>query len=439
MRNKIIFGLSLVLLIFVFVSCSSVFEGGLSGTLTDINGVGISGVRVYAYTDKKLRDQDFNRGTSTDSAGRLIYTPSYDGNNIPTTTTDAGGNFTISKLVWKTTKPEFGKSADLLDVYLLYFHPDYGLVKEQEYVTIVSDSNNSSRVSTQLERLTDTKNVTLNLVDVAMIINDDLNLRKDGALVTESVPVTIKGYNLKDDGTAYERPFVEYDYDVSASTNITLVYKKDEAKKVKYTIEVTPNESSYYKLVNQTIDPDTDKATYMYAGTSSVVTLDDATIRGYENSTNINIPFKSYFYVLYPYSGQALANPSPTSIENDGVSVWLARMVDEGKVRTVSNVETTHQGSGESGSFVLYGLFSNLGDDVVISVPLTFADAIYTESLYVIVDKKGVTGEGIADIGDYFYKIDFKSDGSNVYSLGQMTVANQKLNTAASYSIIAVN
>ena len=70
----------------------------------------LANVDIYAYTSRSSRDSDFKawkEGT--------IFAPSntYYGH----TSTDNNGNFTISKLVWKEAKPDFGKDADFTTIY----------------------------------------------------------------------------------------------------------------------------------------------------------------------------------------------------------------------------------------------------------------------------------------------------------------------------------
>ena len=122
------------------LSCSSVFSGGTGGRVVDAESTsnpkeGISDVEVYAYTSEKDRDSDFNKWNKTER-----FSPS--SKYYARTTTETDGNFVISKLMWKEWKPAFGKDGDVSEVYLLFYHENYGLVKGG--TLIVSDSTTDS-------------------------------------------------------------------------------------------------------------------------------------------------------------------------------------------------------------------------------------------------------------------------------------------------------
>ena len=149
----------------VFAGCTSIFSGGTGGTVVDAESnatpkAGIANVDVYAYTNRSDRDNDFNswnKGTKTDS-----FKPKADYYGHTTTGTD--GSWTISKLVWKEKKPDFGKDADYTVAYLIFYHSDYGCTKGE--TIIVSDSS-SNYTYVELTSIVKRTNVTLNFVDAA--------------------------------------------------------------------------------------------------------------------------------------------------------------------------------------------------------------------------------------------------------------------------------
>ena len=110
--KKIIIILS-VLAAILFSGCYSVFNGGTGGVIVDAESTsnpkaGIAYVNIYAYTDRGTRDSDFKawkEGTA------FAPSHSYYGH----TTTDNNGNFTISNIVWKETKPDFGKEDEKVE------------------------------------------------------------------------------------------------------------------------------------------------------------------------------------------------------------------------------------------------------------------------------------------------------------------------------------
>lgn len=156
-KNKFraIFPPILTLYCLVTVSCYSVFSGGTGGLVVDAESTsvpkaGIANVDVYAYMSSSSRDSDFN-----DWSEGTVFTP--DSSYYGHTTTGADGSFTISKLVWKESKPDFGKDADYATVYLLFYHENYGLTKGSS--VIISDS------------LSDTVYVELTAVRKSTVLN----------------------------------------------------------------------------------------------------------------------------------------------------------------------------------------------------------------------------------------------------------------------------
>ena len=99
---------------FLFTSCYSVFEGGTSGIVVDsestsIPKAGIGNVDVYAYTSEGDRDADFLSWVEGED---FAPNASYYGH----TSTNNDGSFSISKLVWKSENPAFGKDADIRNI-----------------------------------------------------------------------------------------------------------------------------------------------------------------------------------------------------------------------------------------------------------------------------------------------------------------------------------
>ena len=145
-----------------FLSCYSVFYGGTGGVVVDMESTvtpkaGIANVDVYAYTDSSQRDSDYK---SYKEGYRFVPSASYYGH----TTTGADGTFTLSRIVWKTGRPAFGKDADVSELYLLFYHENYGLTKGSSL--IVSDST-SDTIYQELTAVRKTTVLSIRLVDVA--------------------------------------------------------------------------------------------------------------------------------------------------------------------------------------------------------------------------------------------------------------------------------
>ena len=142
MKTKILFLLTIIFLL-TLNSCSSVFSAGVSGKVFDAESTtnpkeGIADVEVYAYVNEKKRDADFDAYKSD-----TRFSPSDDKYYIGHTTTNSDGTFTINKVVWDAYFPDFGKTADYCTIYLLFYHSDYGLTKNENPVIIMSDSSSN--------------------------------------------------------------------------------------------------------------------------------------------------------------------------------------------------------------------------------------------------------------------------------------------------------
>lgn len=147
MRNRRLSLIIATLLAVLLASCSVVFEAGISGKVETPSGtdkVAVAGVSVFAYTKQGARDSDFElfkNGT--------ITRPREDSGYVAVTSTNANGEFTVNKIVWETTRSEFGKTADVNKLYLIFYHEDY--YPEKADATIISGSTNASNVSVTLE------------------------------------------------------------------------------------------------------------------------------------------------------------------------------------------------------------------------------------------------------------------------------------------------
>ncbi len=162
-QKKYIISLAALIFVFAFTGCYSVFSGGTGGRLIDSESEeGISSLAVYAYTDKSKRDSDFSSWKEDSD-----FRPAQDSYYARTETNDSG-EFTLSKIVWKSFQPQFGKDADYITVYLLFFNEKYGLQKGS--TLLLSDSTGD----TVFEKLTAVKKeatINFSFVDVATMAN----------------------------------------------------------------------------------------------------------------------------------------------------------------------------------------------------------------------------------------------------------------------------
>ena len=226
--KKIFLVLGLLAGAILLTSCYSVFNGGTGGVIVDAESTsnpkaGIPYVNIYAYTDKSTRDSDFKKWKEG-----TVFAPSH--TYYGHTTTDVNGNFSISNIVWKETRPDFGKDADYTTIYLLYFHENFGLTKDQ---TVITSNSTSDTVYAELTAIRKTTALDVNIYDVA-----SSGLTGSSVLVTVSVPQSTD--------TITASPIV-YEQIISGSGIIYISYprwKNDADKTAK--IENTPEISIYY-------------------------------------------------------------------------------------------------------------------------------------------------------------------------------------------------
>lgn len=181
---------ALIVIALVLASCSVVFEAGISGKVVTASGTSTANVQdvsVFAYTDSSLRDSDFAKF----QAG-TITRPTEGSGYVATTTTNANGEFTVNKVVWETKKSEFGKTADISKLYLIFYHEDYKPAKAD--ATVISGSTNSSNVYVKLEASKEYTTLNITVYDVAtgtaMTNACNLEYLVEGKESSDSVVVT---------------------------------------------------------------------------------------------------------------------------------------------------------------------------------------------------------------------------------------------------------
>lgn len=146
--KKIYFFFPLFFCILMLSNCSSVFTASIDGRIIDKeaieenNTVGVANATVWLYTSKGGRDNDYeawvegDRSSLPDAVGRSSY------RYYLATNTDNNGNYQFAGIIWEKINPEFGKTADKTEVWLLIYHPDYGLSKNPAPLFLVSDVTN---------------------------------------------------------------------------------------------------------------------------------------------------------------------------------------------------------------------------------------------------------------------------------------------------------
>lgn len=340
----------LISIIFTFSGCYSVFSGGTGGLVVDKESTstpkqGIANVDVYAYLSASERDSDF----ASWKEGTVFYPKAeYYGH----TTTNNDGHFSISKLTWKENSPDFGKDADYTNVYLIFYHENYGITKGQ--TVIISDSN-SDTVYQELESIRKTTVLTLNFVDVSTGTNTSQNI-----FVKVEVPQTTQNLPSASPKT--------YQTTLAGTGNITISYPrwKNNADR-QNSIENTPEVNiSYIQSADEITwagcyNADNDEGNYAFrpdasTGIKKTIMNSNYTMTFYGKPQKIMMP---------NISGQYLSNDTnePTGTkDDDGVLLKLFK-IDENKNYTIDcgQVYTQSQVLGTSGS-EKHGTFSGLGN-----------------------------------------------------------------------------
>lgn len=115
----------------LLTACSAVFDAGIGGKvyyMQNNSEVGISGAKVLVYDNTSFTEV------------------------IGSARTDANGNFTVSKIVWKTTSPKYGKTADNHTVYIKVTHEDFEMTSDYITARLVSDSTNSGMADVKMTK-----------------------------------------------------------------------------------------------------------------------------------------------------------------------------------------------------------------------------------------------------------------------------------------------
>lgn len=350
-KNKFraIFPLILTLYCLVTVSCYSVFSGGTGGLVVDAESTsvpkaGIANVDVYAYMSSSSRDSDFN-----DWSEGTVFTP--DSSYYGHTTTGADGSFTISKLVWKESKPDFGKDADYATVYLLFYHENYGLTKGSS--VIISDS------------LSDTVYVELTAVRKSTVLNLTFEDVTSGQPTDNAVYAKVQVPQTTD--TIKDAAPKIYDATITQSGAITISYPryKSEADKAAQKENEPDVQITYYQSGDDITwqgckDGGESKTDYSFIAKNGVSTV-TKTVRNqyfsvtlYGKQTKIPVPVVSGQY-------------GSDDASSDGLQVEL-----KSGDAVFGAVTTRPQVIGNNGEEV-HGRFSGLGSGAF------WTDTTYTE------------------------------------------------------------
>ena len=326
----------------LFSSCYSVFNGGTGGMIVDAESTsnpksGIAYVDIYAYTERSTRDSDFEtwkEGT--------VFSPSdtYYGH----TTTGTDGSFVLSNIVWKETKPDFGKDADYTTIYLLYYHENYGLTKDQ---TLITSDSTSDTVYAELTAIRKTTVLNISIYDVTTS-----NTTTNDVLVTISVPQATDTINAAP--KVYEQP-------ITGNGNVTISYprwqtKEDEQNHKEYLPEITITYSQNADEITWKACANADNEAKDYSFLS-----DDFSIKKTVRKTPYNISlYGKASRISFPTINGTYGD---TSLEaNDGKIIKMVAKDSTGSYSIDCGETTTFAQTVGTSASQTHGNFSNLGN-----------------------------------------------------------------------------
>ncbi len=297
----------------LLTSCSSVFNGGFTGTikedkggLDDSSNTGISGATVYIYTDEGARNADYAAATAQASVKPSRYTAS--------TVTNDNGQFSVSKILWQTNSPAFGKTADRISLYLIIYKAGFGVNgynKNSNAITIASDSTNESTYTEAFPRTMKSTTVSFTLT----------NIISGGATVSDPLSVKLSDLEAIGDSCTISKTSTDNTFDIS--------YQNDEsaAPKIKingYAIQ-NADGASTWKLCAEDGKEFTaiDKLIYTSQGTQ--------TINLYAKQTEFTFPTVSGRFDKNTGTG-GVSGDTGTS-DDDGLKVILYAVKDGERIK----------------------------------------------------------------------------------------------------------
>lgn len=331
----------LVFLCGLAVSCSSVFYGGVSGRVVDAESTsnpkaGIPDVEVYVYTEKSERNSDFNKWNKTD---RFSPASSY----YARTTTGSDGSFLISKVMWKEMKPDFGKDGDVSEVYLLFYHENYGLVKGG--TLIVSDSTSDS-IYQEMKKVKVSTDLELSIIDVA-----------DNSYASEPVHVKVTVPQIWDSGSE-SQDLVKDGVIMNGVGTVSVSYPRESNPEITIEYCMSGDEENFKACKNNTAEND-----YAFLSVPAVKRNlngeENYSVHLYGKKTRLSVPTVNGTY------GDSAAD--------DGKVIRMMASLDDGAtyVLDCGEVTTEARALGTNGNQT-HGNFSGLGQNVY------FRDESYT-------------------------------------------------------------
>ena len=414
----------LVASVCLLFSCSAVFEGGASGKVVDAESTetpkaGIQDVEVYVYTSEYMRNEDYRAFN-----GNGKFNPS-SSSYIGHTTTSSDGTFSLGKLMWESDKPVFGKSGDSIPVFLLFYHENYGLQKNDNHAVILSDSV-SYVVYQELTAIRSTTVFNISILDASQ---DPVTTTRLPPTVNQAVNVkiTVPQTTTENQGAS---PLVKVNT-ITGTGNISVSYPRYSSGTTvnRPTISIQYGQSGdniNYKPCLYGTAENPDDYSFITDITTNPVTR--ANIQG--GAYPIQIYMKPTVHTMPTISGQlCLGTPASGttdegSSDDDNVRVMLASVAENGTLGnlldyTSATVMSAASGNGANGSRVIHGRFSGLGEGITWTDD-TYNGKFSTKEVAVIFD---MDGSGTISSGDRYYLL--KDDDSVTPAINRALRSNE--------------
>ncbi len=158
MRNK---KFLFIILIFLFISitgCSVVFSASLTGQFIDIDDdVGINDGIVYFYTKEDNFQDDIDNYNNT---GNISKIQNYFSKTNTQNDGGENGSFRINGIMWHSFFSDFGKDGDRKEIFIIFYHEDYGINTMSTYI-ISNVTNNLAPIKVKTTVTIETYNATV--------------------------------------------------------------------------------------------------------------------------------------------------------------------------------------------------------------------------------------------------------------------------------------
>ena len=365
--------LAVISAISLLFSCSAVFEGGVSGKVVDAESTanpkaGIQDVEVYVYTSEYLWNEDFRLYNGT---GKFIPSSS---TYIGHTTTGSDGTFSLSKLMWESSKPQFGKTGDTIPVFLLFYHENYGLLKNENNAVIISD-NVSYVVYQEMKAIRTNTTLNISVLDASQDPETATRLPPE---ISQPVNVTVCVPQATSENPNV--PDIKKEATITGTGTITVSYPRYSTGTTENTPIITityeqAGENISFKPCNYITTEGSEDFSFItdFETTPVTKTVQGSTvpIQIYMKPTVLSFPSISGQLCLTApeaNSAQETRGDEGTSVD-DNIKVMLASISDSGTLGTLlaytsATVMTSATGNGANNSRIIHGRFSGLGEGI---------------------------------------------------------------------------